>query len=132
MSLQYLKNENMKAYCKLIVLFLMGLARHAQIDQVNLQWIEVKDLTALTGSNTALTIWYISNVLPPLTLFFSQWGIHTKLFLHLIIWLSNISWSISDADLIISLLVQSLLYVQKRSPGGLYTGVLKNFLNFVR
>ena len=40
----------------MIVLFLMDLARHAQIDQINLQWIEVKDLTALTGSNTALTI----------------------------------------------------------------------------
>ena len=29
---------------------------------------EIRDLTALAGSNTTLTIYYTSNVLPPLTL----------------------------------------------------------------
>ena len=52
---------------------------------------EVKDLTALAGSNATLTIYYTSNVLPPLTLFPSPYGIHTKSFLHLIIFLCNIS-----------------------------------------
>ena len=33
---------------------------------------EVRDLTALTGSNITLTIYYTSNVLPPLILFLSQ------------------------------------------------------------
>ena len=42
---------------------------------------EVRDLTALAGSNTTLTIYYTSNVLPPLTIFFTQYGIHTKPFL---------------------------------------------------
>ena len=54
-------------------------------------WDEVRDLTALAGSNTTLTIYYTSNVLPPFTLFLSQFRIHTKLFLHLIICLCNIS-----------------------------------------
>ena len=31
---------------------------------------EISDLTALTGSNIALTVYHISNVLPPFTLFF--------------------------------------------------------------
>ena len=51
---------------------------------------EVRDLTALTGSNTTLTT-YTSNVLPPLTLFLSIYGIHAKPFLHLINCLCNIS-----------------------------------------
>ena len=45
---------------------------------------EVRDLDALVGSNTTLTICYASNVLPPLTLFLSQYGIHSKPFFHLI------------------------------------------------
>ena len=35
------------------------------------------DLTAQAGSNTTQTICYTSNVLPPLNLFLSQYGIHT-------------------------------------------------------
>ena len=43
------------------------------------------DLTALAGSNISLTIcYYTSFVLSPLTLFLSQYEIHTKDFLHLI------------------------------------------------
>ena len=52
---------------------------------------EVRYLTALVGSITALTIYYTSNVLPPLNLFLSQYGIHTKPFFHLINCLCNIS-----------------------------------------
>ena len=37
----------------------------------------VMDLTAQAGSNTTQTICYTSNVLPPLNLFLSQYGIHT-------------------------------------------------------
>ena len=51
---------------------------------------EVKDLE-LAGSNTALTIYFTSNILPPLTLFFSHSGIHTKPFLHLITFLCKIN-----------------------------------------
>ena len=40
---------------------------------------EIRDLTALVGSNITLIIYYIFNVHPPLTLFLSQYGIHTKL-----------------------------------------------------
>ena len=50
---------------------------------------EVSDLTALAGSNPTLAIYYTSNVLPPLTLFLSQYGIHTKPCLHLINCLCN-------------------------------------------
>ena len=66
----------------------MGLARHAQITRLNLQYL--CDIFALAGSNTILTIYYTSHVLPSLTLFPSQYGIHTKPF-HLINCLSNIS-----------------------------------------
>ena len=52
---------------------------------------KVRDLTPLAGSNITLTIYYTSNVLPPLTLFLSQYQIYTKLFLHLINCLCNIS-----------------------------------------
>ena len=47
---------------------------------------EVRDLTvtALHGSNTALTIYYTSNVVLPLTPWLSQLEIHAKYFLHLI------------------------------------------------
>ena len=65
---------NMKVFYKLIVLFLMGLARHFQNTWLNLQCIlgylkkevrnEVRDLTALAGLNTAHTIYYTSNVWP--------------------------------------------------------------------
>ena len=51
---------------------------------------EVKDLE-LAGSNTALTIYFTSNILPPLALFFSHFGIHTKPFLHLITFLCKIN-----------------------------------------
>ena len=79
----------------------MGLARHAQITEINLQYLydivrkksgmKNKDLTALAGSDTTLTIYYTFNILPPLTCFFSQYGIHTKPLLHLINCLCNIS-----------------------------------------
>ena len=52
---------------------------------------EIRDLLALAGSNTALTSYYTSNALPPLTLFLSQYEIHTNPFLHLINCLCNIS-----------------------------------------
>ena len=52
---------------------------------------KVRDLTPLAGSNITLTIYYTSNVLPPLTLFLSQYQIYTNLFLHLINCLCNIS-----------------------------------------
>ena len=51
---------------------------------------EVRDLTALAGSNTTRTIYYTSNVLPSLSLFLSQYGIHAKPFLHLINCMCNI------------------------------------------
>ena len=51
---------------------------------------KVRDSTARAVSNTTLTIYYTSNVLPPLTLFLSQYGIHTKPF-RLINGLCNIS-----------------------------------------
>ena len=40
---------------------------------------KVKDLNALTGSDTTLIICYISNVPPPLTLFLSQYGPYSSL-----------------------------------------------------
>ena len=52
---------------------------------------EVRDLTALAGSNTTFRIYYKCNVLPPLTLFFSQYETHGKLFPHLIDCLCNTS-----------------------------------------
>ena len=51
------------------------------------------DLPTLAGSSTTPTIYCASNVLPPLILFLSQYGIHTRSFLHLIICLCNISLS---------------------------------------
>ena len=50
---------------------------------------EVTDLTALPGSKAGLTIHYTFNVLPPLTLFFSYYGIHAKPFLHLIVCITS-------------------------------------------
>ena len=82
-----------KVFYRLIVIFLMGLVRHAQITWVNLQYLcviltkksRMKLGTALAGSSTTFTIYYTFNVLPsPLTVFLSQYGIHTKPFLHLI------------------------------------------------
>ena len=52
---------------------------------------EVRDLAALAGSNTTLTIYYTFHVLPPFTLFVCQYGIHTKLFLHVINYVFKIS-----------------------------------------
>ena len=52
---------------------------------------EVRDLNALAGSNTTLTIYYTSNVLLLLNLFLSQYGIHTKPFSYLINCLFNIN-----------------------------------------
>ena len=52
---------------------------------------EVRDLTALAGSNT-ITIYCTSIPLPPLTLFLSQCGIHTVPFLHLI----NCFWNLNS------------------------------------
>ena len=50
---------------------------------------EVWNLTALAGSSTTLAIYYTCNVLPSLTLFISQYGIHAKPFLYLINCLCN-------------------------------------------
>ena len=52
---------------------------------------EVRDLTALAGSNTTVTICYASNVLLSLIRFLFQYGIYTKPFLHLINCLCNVS-----------------------------------------
>ena len=41
---------------------------------------EFRDLTALAGSDTTLMICYTSNVLPPMNIFLSQYGIHAKPF----------------------------------------------------
>ena len=86
----------MKVVHKLILLFLIGLARQAQSTRASLQCLcdkekEIRNETALAGSNTALTIYYTFNVFPPLNLFLSQYGIHTKPFLNLINYLCNIS-----------------------------------------
>ena len=95
---------NMKCFYKLMVLFFMGLARHTQSTLVNLLHLcdiwrksgiklgqyEIRDLTALAGSNTSLLIYYTSNVSSPLTLL-SQYGILTMPFIHLINCLYNIS-----------------------------------------
>ena len=69
---------NMNIFYKMIVLFLIGLARHAQITWVNLQYFydnlkkevtnEVRDLTALACSNAALTIIHGSPSFDPFTL----------------------------------------------------------------
>ena len=68
----------MKVFYKVIVLFLMGLDRHAQsickfaisFDILRKVRNEFRYLTAQAGSNTALTVHYTSSVLLPLTLFF--------------------------------------------------------------
>ena len=52
---------------------------------------EIRNLTALACSNATLTIYYASNVLPPLTLILSQYGIHAERFLHLINCLYSVS-----------------------------------------
>lgn len=55
---------NIKVFCKLKLLFLVGLVKHAQGAKVNFKnevRTEVKYLTALTGSNSTLTINYTSN-----------------------------------------------------------------------
>ena len=70
------------------------MARNVQITQNNkfaktLWYSEIlhfgqgkaRDLNALAGSNTTITIFYTFNVLPPLTLFLFQYGIYTKSFL---------------------------------------------------
>ena len=72
---------DMEIFYNLTVLFLMGLARHAQSTQVNLQYLcdilkkefrnEVRDFTALIGSSIVFTVYYTSHVLPPVTLFLS-------------------------------------------------------------
>ena len=102
-SLQYLKKQLSyevyilhadKVFYKLIVLFFMDLAKHAAISLWYLKKEvrnEVRNLTALVGSNATHTVYYTSNVLPLLTFFVSWYGIHTKLFLHLINCLCNIS-----------------------------------------
>lgn len=52
---------------------------------------DVRDLTALAGLNTFLTIYYTFSAVPPLILFVSQYGIHNKTFLHFINCFCNIS-----------------------------------------
>ena len=81
---------NMKIFYKLMVLFLMSLARQAQITKVKFAislWYlkkevrnEFRDLTAPAGWNITLTTCNMSNILPPLTLFLWHYGIHTSLF----------------------------------------------------
>ena len=93
--------KNMKIFYKLMLLFLIDLAWHSQSTPgkftISLWHLkkevrnEVRDLTAWVDSNTTLTIYYTSNVLPLLTLFLSQYEIHTKLSLYLIRCSCNIS-----------------------------------------
>ena len=52
---------------------------------------EVRDSTELAVLGTSLVIYYTSNVIPPLTYFLSQNGIHNKSFPHLINCLCDIS-----------------------------------------
>ena len=52
---------------------------------------EVRNLTALAGSNTTLMIYCTFNVSLPMILFLSQYGIHTKPLLYLINCLCSIS-----------------------------------------
>ena len=44
----------------------------------------VRDLTVLATSNT-ITVYYASNVLPPMNLFLPQYEVHVKPLLHLIV-----------------------------------------------
>ena len=83
MKLMFCMLINMKFFCRLIVISLWHLKKEVKN--------EVRNLTALPASNTALTIYYVSRVFPPLTLSLTQYGIHTKPFLHLISCLCNIS-----------------------------------------
>ena len=97
---------NINVFYKLVISFLLVRAKydlvpsHVKITQVNMQYLcdilrkksGIKlEITALTGSNTALTIYYKSNVLPPSTVLLFQYGIHTKPFLQLISCLCSIS-----------------------------------------
>ena len=52
---------------------------------------EVRDLTALAGSNTTLTVYYIHCAHTIDSFLLSQYEIHTKPFLHLINSLNNIN-----------------------------------------
>ena len=87
----------MKFFYKLILPFLMDLAHQKYPDKFAMSlWYlmkeaknEVRELTALAGSNTSLSIYYKFNVLPLLNLFLSQYRIHTKPFHHLINFLCN-------------------------------------------
>ena len=100
MKLMFRMLINLKVFCKVIVLALMGLARHAQTTRVNLHYLcdtlrkksgmKLWDLTAQAGSNATLIIYYASSVLPPVTLFLPHYGIHTKPFRYLINCLCNI------------------------------------------
>ena len=75
---------NVKVFSKLIILFLMGLARHVQITWVNLQYLcDILRNKSGMMLETTLTIYYPFNVLPPLILFLSQNENHTQPFLHL-------------------------------------------------
>ena len=85
MKLMFCILIKIKVFYKLILLFLMGLAKHSQSTRTSLQCLCDILRKKLSGSNTTLTIYYTSNVLPPLNLFLSQYGIHIKPFLDLII-----------------------------------------------
>ena len=89
----------MKVFQKLIVLFGQTCPKYPSKFALSLWHLEkeirneVRDLTALAGSNATLVIYYASNFLPPLTLILSQYGIYTKPFLYWINCLCNISLS---------------------------------------
>ena len=83
---------NIKLFYKLILLFLIGLARHAQSIWASLQCLcdilrnvrnEVKDLTALAASNAIIAIYYTLNVHLPFKSFLSMKSL-PSLFFHLI------------------------------------------------
>ena len=79
---------NMKVFQKLILLFLKDLEFVLSLWHLKKQVRnEVRDLTALASSNTTLTMYYTSNVLPPLNLFLSQLGIFLGIISLFFIWL---------------------------------------------
>ena len=99
MKLMFCMLINMKVFYKLILLFLIVLARHAHnigyfaslqylcaILRKNL-WMKLRT-TGAGVSNTACMIYYTSKVLLLLNLFSSQYGIHIELFIQLIVFVT--------------------------------------------
>ena len=86
---------NIKVFYKLTALFLLVVARYVQSAQNSKSVISLRYLKKERSHEVDFFCMLIniklSNVLPLLNLFLSQYGIHTKSFLHLINCLYNIS-----------------------------------------